>query len=359
MKLRSKLIITFLILILVPVLFTTAAFFGFSHYQINSIKKLYGVENVTYETISNTTAMLSRITREAYDNMREKAEEDPDAFEDPSYLNTVNLDLETRYSFLAVRKDDSYIFVSGFHDGKETVLRLRSDGSVGRITDGVFHKGLGSVAERSFRPHLSCSRLTPDERFLMVCDLGIDQIKVYRFDKKEGRISLADTIRCELESAPKYFMFSSDGRFFYVLYEMKNVIDVYSYQEGERNPIVEKIQTISTTGTEPGQLTAACAMHFSPDEKYLFCSNAGENTVSMYERDEETGMLTMRFCLPISGDYPKDIAIFPDGKHLASINHEGTVSFFKIDYEKGLLVMSRRSMRVNEPNCCEIVKIGE
>ena len=140
---------------------------------------------------------------------------------------------------------------------------------------------------------------------------------------------------------------------------MKNVIDVYSYQEGERNPIVEKIQTISTTGTEPGQLTAACAMHFSPDEKYLFCSNAGENTVSMYERDEETGMLTMRFCLPISGDYPKDIAIFPDGKHLASINHEGTVSFFKIDYEKGLLVMSRRSMRVNEPNCCEIVKIGE
>ena len=154
-------------------------------------------------------------------------------------------------------------------------------------------------------------------------------------------------------------MFSSDGRFFYVLYEMKNVIDVYSYQEGERTPLVEKIQTFPTTGSEPNQLPAACAMHFSPDEKYLFCSNAGDNTVTMFERDEETGTLTMRFCLPISGDYPKDIAIFPDGKHLASINHEGTISFFKIDYEKGLLVMSRRSIPVNEPNCCEIVKIGE
>ena len=51
---------------------------------------------------------------------------------------------------------------------------------------------------------------------------------------------------------------------------------------------------------------------------------------------EETGMLTMRFCLPISGDYPKDIAIFPDGQHLASINHDGSISFFKINYEKGL-----------------------
>ena len=65
------------------------------------------------------------------------------------------------------------------------------------------------------------------------------------------------------------------------------------------------------------------------------------------------------FCLPISGDYPKDIAIFPDGQHLASINHDGSISFFKINYEKGLLVMSDRSIEVNEPNCCEIVKIGE
>ncbi len=46
-------------------------------------------------------------------------------------------------------------------------------------------------------------------------------------------------------------------------------------------------------------------------------------------------------CLPISGSYPKDVAVFPDGKHIASVNHDsGTISFFKVDYEKGLLVMS-------------------
>lgn len=275
-----------------------------------------------------------------------------------SRVNSANIK-GMRGCHLSTSKADDYIFISGFHDGKETVLKLNPDGSVGTIADGVFHKGLGSVAERNFRPHISCSRLTPDEKFLMVADLGIDQIKVYRFDKKEGKIALADTIRCELESAPRYFMFSGDGKFFYVLYEMKNVIEVYSYKTGERVPIVEKVQTIPTTGKEPNQLTAACAMHLSPDQKYLFCSNAGDNTVSMYERDEETGMLTLCFCLPISGDYPKDIVIFPDGKHLASINHEGTISFFRIDYEKNLLVMSRRSIPVNEPNCCEIVRIGD
>ena len=105
MKLRSKLIVTFLILILVPVMFTAAAFFLFGHYQMNAVKRLYGVENVTYETLSNTTAMLSRITRDAYEAMRETAQTDPDEFEDTGYLDKVNLYLETRYSFLAVRKD--------------------------------------------------------------------------------------------------------------------------------------------------------------------------------------------------------------------------------------------------------------
>lgn len=260
---------------------------------------------------------------------------------------------------IATSPKDDYIFVSGYHDGKVTVLRLNEDGSVGKITDGVFHKGLGSVAERNFRPHVSCARLTPDEKYLMVADLGIDQVKIYRFDDNDGKIMQVDTIRSELESAPRHFIFSKDGKFFYLMHELKNTIDVYSYKTGERTPIVEKVQTIATTGKHADQLTAACAIRFSPDENYLFCSNAGDNSVSMFERDTETGLLTLQFCLPISGDYPKDIAIFPDGQHLASINHGGNISLFHIDYEKKLLVMSGRSIGINEPNCCEIVKIGE
>lgn len=260
---------------------------------------------------------------------------------------------------LSTDSKDKYIFVSGYHDGKLTVLRLNEDGTLGAITDGVFHKGLGSVAERNFRPHISCSRLTPDEKFLMVADLGIDQIKIYRFNKRSGKVSEVDAIHSELESAPRRFIFSKDGRFFYVLHELKNVIDVYSYATGERTPKVEKIQTIRTTGEHANIQTAACAMRFTPDEKHLFCSNAGDNSVSLYDRDEETGLLTQRFCMPISGDYPKDIAIFPDGQHIASINHAGSITFFHVDYEKGLLVMSERSISVDEPNCCKIVEIGD
>lgn len=271
-------------------------------------------------------------------------------------MNSINIK-GMRGCHISISKDDSYIFISGYHDGKITVVKLNEDGSIDRITDGVFHKGLGSVAERNFRPHVNCSQMTPDGKFLMVADVGIDQIKVYRFDANEGRITLVDTIRSERESGPRHLLFSRDGKFFYVVHELKNVIDVYSYLTGDKVPLVEKVQTISTTGDDPDPLTAACAIRFAPGEDFLFCSNAGDNTVSMYERDTETGMLELKFCLPISGNYPKDIAVFPDMMHLASINHSGSISLFKVDYDKSLLMMSGRTLRVNEPNCCEIVKL--
>ena len=260
---------------------------------------------------------------------------------------------------LCTDAEDKYVFVSGYHDGKTTVLSLNPDGSVGSIVDSVFDKGYGSVAERNFRPHVTCTRRTPDGKYVMSVDNGIDQVRIYRFTEKEQKLKQVDAIRCELESAPKHFRFSADGRFIYLIYELKTKIDVFSYKTGERAPVIEKIQTISTTSTEnPGVMTAACAMRLSWDQKYLYCSNAGENTVSVFSRDEETGLLTRLCCLPVSGEYPKDIAVFPDSRHIVSVNHEsGTLTFFSVDYEKVLMVMSGRSIPVNEPNCCAIVKI--
>ena len=110
-------------------LFTTAAFFLFGHYQMNAVKRLYGLENVTYETLSNTTAMLSRITRETYESMRETARTDPDEFGDSGYLAAVNANLETRYSFLAVRKDGSFTYVGDEEDQTELLESLPEYGT--------------------------------------------------------------------------------------------------------------------------------------------------------------------------------------------------------------------------------------
>ena len=69
-------------------------------------------------------------------------------------------------------------------------------------------------------------------------------------------------------------------------------------------------------------------------------------------------MLDKLFCLPISGDYPKDAILFPDNKHLVSLNHESnTMTFFTVNFENNIIVMNGPEMQVNSPNCIVIHKI--
>ena len=257
-----------------------------------------------------------------------------------------------RGCYLSTDENDRFLFVGGWHDGKVTIMRLKEDGTIGEMTDEIFHKGLGSVAERNFRPHVNCVNITPDQKYLCAVDLGVDQVKIYKFNDETGKIKLVDMLRCELESAPRIIKFSPDGRFAYLICELKNYISVYSYKEGPRGPVFELVQTISTLNQYHSKGSAACVLRFSKDWKYVLCSNAGDNSVVVYRIDFESGLLSKVLCLPISGDYPKDAALFPDNKHLVSLNHESdTMKFFNIDMEKGLLVMNGREMKVDKPNC--------
>lgn len=258
-----------------------------------------------------------------------------------------------RGCYLSTDYSDKYLFCAGYHDGKITVLRLDSEtGAVGAITDELFHRGLGSVAERSFRPHISCVKMTRDNKYLCAADLGIDYVNVYRLDHTRGTLKQVDIIRCDLESAPRHLKFSEDGRFMYVISELKNCIDVYRYHEENGMPFFDMVQTIPTTNKYEEQGVAASALNISDDGKYIIASNAGENSVSLFEINEETGELSQLFCLPISGEYPKDATLFPDNRHIVSLNHESnTMTFFTVDYENKCMVMNGKEMKINQANC--------
>ena len=101
-------------------------------------------------------------------------------------------------------------------------------------------------------------------------------------------------------------------------------------------------------------------MCFSPDGNYLFTSTAGDNTVTMFAINPKDGTLTKEFALPISGEYPKDIAMFPDGKHIAVVNNESnSITTFTVDYEKKLLVMKGKPLSIDTPTCIHMYKTRE
>ena len=303
------------------------------------------ITNSSYLTISHNGKFLYSITDfgvEAYTIM-------PDGNLELINFAPIN---GMRGCYVSTDYTDQYLFVAGYHDGKLTVLRLKEDGSIGEITDEIYHKGLGSMAERNFRPHINCARMTHDNKYLLVADQGMDHVNVYRFDVEKGKVKLEDIIRSEMESAPRHIKISGDGRYIYILHELKCYIDVYEYNDNDGDPTFEKIQTMELIKLTRGNTNSASAFSFSLDYNYLLSSIAGDNSVIVFDVDKKTGLLKKNFLLPVSGEYPKDAEFFPDNKFLVSLNHESnTMTFFHIDLEHGTMIMNGPDMKVNMPNC--------
>ncbi len=133
---------------------------------------------------------------------------------------------------------------------------------------------------------------------------------------------------------------------------MKNCIDVFEYHEEDNVPYFDPIQTIPTSDKFEFKGVAASALNISADGKYILASTAGDNCVSLFRINQQTGELTRLFYLPTSGEYPKDAALFPDNRHLVSLNHESnTMTFFRVDYEHNYMVMNGKELEINQANC--------
>lgn len=316
-------------------------------------KEKIKISNSSYVSISHNQKYLYSITDLGVESFRIQ----PDGGLEMINLGSIN---GMRGCYVSTDYTDKYLFVAGYHDGKLTVLRLNDDGSVGQITEEIYFKGLGIVAERNFRSHISCAKMTRDNKFLCVADLGMDRTNVYRLDHNTGKLKLVDVIRSDMESGPRHLKFSKDGKFLYIVHESKNCVDVYSYHEEKNNPFFEKLQSVPTLNNYHAGGSTASALNLSEDFNYLCSSNAGDNSATVYKIDQETGLLTKLMCLPISGAYPKDVALFPDNRHLVSLNQDsGTLTFFTTDLERGLLVMNAKELKVPQPNCVIFHKISE
>ena len=263
-----------------------------------------------------------------------------------------------RGCYLSTDFKDELLFVAGYHDGKLTVLRLSEDGKIGRITDEIYHKGLGLGSGRANMPHVECCKPTRDNKYVCACDSGMDRTIIYRIHHETGKLTQADIIHAEPGSAPRHVKFSRDGHFMYIVCEQKTKIDIYSYEEKNGEPQFEKIGQAATGDEDDPIGTAASALNFSHDFRYLISSDMTTNEVVIFHASETTGLLKRILSLPIAGAYPKDAMLFPDSRHLVSLNHESNaMTFFTFHEKNGTLIMNGPEVKVPSPNCIVFHKL--
>jgi signal transduction histidine kinase len=110
LKLKSRLFTAFLIITTIPLLLVCLSISIIIGYQNNEIKQVYDVKTDSITAISNPVQLLSRLTKGVYNEIVLMAAKNPDKFEDSEYVNYLEKELTGKYSYLVIRKEDTYIY---------------------------------------------------------------------------------------------------------------------------------------------------------------------------------------------------------------------------------------------------------
>lgn len=121
MKLRTRLLIAFLTVILVPIILCGAAVFGFTNFQVKSFERTYGMK-FSLESLANSVQLISKSTEEIHERMQAVAETEPDRFLEGDYLQALNEELRLKFSYLMVRKDEE-LFYQGTDENIQKVFQ--------------------------------------------------------------------------------------------------------------------------------------------------------------------------------------------------------------------------------------------
>lgn len=265
-----------------------------------------------------------------------------------------------RGDYVEVDSKNRFLFVGGYHDGRVTMMKLNPDGSIGDISCGIFQSGLPISAseKRLDHPKVTCVKLTPDEKYLLAADLGLHMVKVYYIDYDLGKLELEDIIRCSMDAGPRALHFSKDGKYLYVLTELDNTIEIYSYSGQNDQTMFELVKIVSTLQKD-FPAAGSTSFDFTEDDKYCLVTVDALNTVKVFERNEEDGTLTYLFETMVSGDYPKSVGVLPGNQYYAVLNHDtNEIRTFKVFPEKKCALMENKPIKVSTPNCIKIIALN-
>ena len=230
------------------------------------------------------------------------------------------------------------LFVSNYVDGTLSAFDIK-EGVLGEVSL-LAHSGHGPNEMRQTGPHVHCAQVAPDEKTLWVVDLGIDRIISYDMND----LSEVGRFATEPGSGPRHIVFPRSMPFAWLVCELSN--EVYAFERHSKKSIgIYSTLPLGFTGQ-----SACAAIKFSPDERYLYVSNRGHDSIACYGINPLTGELDLLAIYPTGGHTPRDFSISPDGEFLFVANQDSDcIHVFKL--ENGVPVETGIALNIPSPAC--------
>lgn len=262
--------------------------------------------------------------------------------------------------YVSVDKQKKFVFAGNYGGGSVVSVPLNADGSF--RTDEVQiiqHEGKSVITDRQEKPHVHSVVLSPDQKQLLVPDLGVDKVYQYEINvSNKEALTPADIPFTTVKpgGGPRHLTFHPNGKYAYLALELVADVAAFDYKDGK----LDLKQTI--TMIQPGFTgkVSAADIHTSPDGKFLYASNRGDaNQIAIYAIGKD-GRLSIAGHQSVMGKTPRNFAIDPTGNYLLAANQNtNDVVIFKRDRKTGLLSPTGQKINVDKPVCLKFVEIGK
>jgi 6-phosphogluconolactonase len=312
-----------------------------------------GIENPTYLALNRARTRLFTVCGRKPGDQKETAGAVAAYAVEGSNLTLLNVcpTPGTVPCHLSLSPDERALVFAEYAQAHAGLVALDANGAL--MPDSlvtVQHEGRGPDPVRQERAHAHFAAVTPDDRWLYVCDLGLDQVILYDFaNARRGlRADPARTFHAAPGAGPRHLRFHPNGRLAFLLNELDSTVVSLRYT-GESFTALHTFRTLPDGFA--GESKAA-AVKISEDGRFLFTSNRGYDSIATFAIDAESGRLARLTVSPLTGSFPRDFAFIP-GSNLLLVGHKRSdeVAVYAFDPATGAITRRDGTYAVHRPTC--------
>lgn len=254
--------------------------------------------------------------------------------------------------------EEEFVITANYMGGNITIFPIEKDGKLGDKSHLIQFEGKSIDMERQEQPHLHCTEITPDRKYLLANDLGTDKIHMFPFSENNMEKTSSGLLRRENMkgikikegSGPRHICFHPNKKNAYLINELSGEVVAFSYENGEMNAIQYiKADSVGAKGSAD--------IHVSPDGKFLYASNRlKEDGIATFGIDETTGKLN-KIDYTLTGKHPRNFMISPNGKYLlVACRDDNRIEIYSRNTESGKLENTGKYIESGKPVCLKIIQ---
>lgn len=313
--------------------------------KITNVEVAAKLNNPTYLTISRDNEYLYAVSQEGdqggiaafsiHDGKLEKLNREHTPGAAPCHVS--------------VDSKNQLVVSANYHTTLVEVFKVNENGSI-QAPKFVAHEGNGPH-ERQEKPHLHFAGFTPDEKYVVVVDLGSDVITTYQPNGDE--LERVSELKVRAGSGPRHIAFHPTAPFAYVMTELSNEVIVLKFEASAGS--FEEMQYVSTIPEDFTENNQGSAIHLSSDGKFVYVGNRGHDSIAIFRVKEDFTVELVEWT-HTEGSWPRDFVLDPSEQFIVAANQEsGTLALFERHVETGTLTLLQKDVEAPEAVCVKFL----